>query len=54
VQHLVKSAKQNGVRELHAIELDDNRAMHDFAKTIGMSAARDHADATQVIYSLLL
>jgi GNAT superfamily N-acetyltransferase len=54
VQHLVESAKRNGVRELHAIELSDNPAMCDLARAIGMSAARDPADATQVIYSLSL
>jgi RimJ/RimL family protein N-acetyltransferase len=54
VRHLMASAKRQGVRELHAIELSDNRAMHDFAKDLGMSALRDPADATQVIYSLRL
>jgi hypothetical protein len=54
VQHLIESARRNGVRELYAIELSDNQAMCDFAKTIGMTAARNPDDATQVIYSLSL
>lgn len=53
-RQLVQSAKQNGVRELRAIELSDNQAMHDFAKTFGMSTARHPSDTTQVIYSLAL
>jgi len=54
VQHLIGSAKRHGVRELYAIELSDNRAMLDIAKELNMSAARNPADATQVIYSLSL
>jgi acetyltransferase len=54
VQHLIEWARCNGVRELYAVELSDNQAMCDFAGTIGMSAARNPDDATQVIYSLSL
>lgn len=54
VQHLVGAAKRHDVRELYTVELSDNRAMLDFAKELGMTATRDPADATQVIYSLSL
>lgn len=54
VRQVVASAKRQGVRELHAVELFENQAMHDFARELGMSATRDPADATQVIYSLRL
>lgn len=54
LRHLVKAAKRHDIRELYAVELSDNRAMLKFAEELGMRAARDPADAMQVIYSLPL
>jgi hypothetical protein len=52
MDHLLISAKQYGIRQLYAVELADNILMRNFAKTVGMAAARDPNDANQVIYSL--
>jgi len=46
------AAKHYGIRQLYAIELADNQAMHNFARDVGMTAERDPSDANQVIYSL--
>jgi Acetyltransferase (GNAT) family len=50
--HLLISAKQYGVRQLYAVELEDNQVMRNFAREFGMAAERDPNDAKQVIYSL--
>ena len=52
VQQLVASARDNGIRHLYSLELDDNSAMRELADELGMGAARDPDDAHQVIYSL--
>ncbi len=54
LRHLIAAAKEHDIRELYSVELSDNRAMLDVAKEFGMTARRDPADATQVIYSLSL
>ena len=52
MERLLISAKQYGIRQLYAVELEDNQAMRNFAKEVGMTAKRDPSDASQVIYSL--
>jgi acetyltransferase len=52
MDRLLISAKQYGIRQLHAVELADNQEMRNFAKAVGMTAQRDPSDANQVIYSL--
>jgi len=52
MERLLISAKQYGIRQLYAVELEDNQAMRNLAKEVGMTAKRDPSDASQVIYSL--
>lgn len=54
VEHLIDSARRNGIRELYAVELADNGPMLEFAKKLGMSAVRDPSDAGQVVCSMAL
>ena len=48
---LISSARQNGVRQLHSLELADNTMMRELANEVGMSASPDPRDANQVVYS---
>ena len=52
--HLVKWAKRQGVRQLYALELTENHAMHAIARDFGMKSTLDANDATQVVYSLAI
>jgi N-acetylglutamate synthase-like GNAT family acetyltransferase len=51
---LISSARQNGVRQLHSLELADNTMMRELANEVGMTASPDPRDANQVVYSLVL
>ena len=51
---LIQHAREHGVSRLYSTDLADNTPMRMLAHDLGMSAARDPADAHQVIYSLSL
>lgn len=51
---LIQHAREHGVSKLYSVDLADNTRMRMLAHDLGMSAARDPADAHQVIYSLSL
>ncbi len=54
MRQLLDYAKSHGVRKLYSVELAENHAMQQLAKKLGMAAAYDPDDSTQVIYTLTL
>jgi GNAT superfamily N-acetyltransferase len=54
MQHLIESARRNGVKRLHSVDLNDNAAMRSLAGHLRMRAQRDPGDPHQTIYSLSL
>jgi GNAT superfamily N-acetyltransferase len=54
VEHLIETAKRNGVTQLYSLDFEDNSAMAALAKDLGMTSAPDPNDRHQVIYSLAL
>ena len=54
MERLIAYAKEHGVRQLYSVELAENYAMKELARRLGMSAACNPDDTSQVIYSLAL
>jgi GNAT superfamily N-acetyltransferase len=54
VNHLIETAKLNGVKRLYSVDLVDNTAMAALAKDLDMASTPDPSDPRQVIYSLAL
>lgn len=52
MQHVIKAARERGVRRLYSIDAGSNQPMRDFAAHLGFTRTPDPDDATQVIYSL--
>lgn len=54
VNHLIETAKLNGVKRLYSVDLADNTGMAELAKDLKMASMPDPSDPRQVIYSLAL
>jgi L-amino acid N-acyltransferase YncA len=54
MEHLIKSARQNGFRQMYSVDSSSNTAMRDLAKALGFETRNDPNDSTQVIHRLCL
>lgn len=52
--HLIRIARERGVRSMYSIDLAENRRMHDLAGDLGFRTRTDPDDASQVIHELSL
>jgi acetyltransferase len=52
MRRLIETAKRHGVHDLYAVELSENRFMHELARTFGMRTEPEPSDRTQVTYRL--
>ena len=54
IAHLIKSARQNGFRQMYSVDASSNTPMRDLAKASGFETHIDPDDSTQVIHRLYL
>jgi GNAT superfamily N-acetyltransferase len=54
MNQLIRTAKQQGIKQMYSINLADDTAMSTLARELGMSSIRDPCDPHQMIHSLNL
>ncbi|MNQ59296.1 MULTISPECIES: GNAT family N-acetyltransferase [unclassified Pseudomonas] len=54
MEHLIKTARKNGFRQMHSVDASSNAAMRDLAKSLGFETHNDPDDSRQVIHRLYL
>lgn len=52
MEHLIKTARKNGFRQMYSIDASSNAPMRDLAKSLGFETHNDPDDARQVIHRL--
>jgi L-amino acid N-acyltransferase YncA len=54
MEHLIKSARKNGFRQMYSVDASSNAQMRDLAKALGFERHNDPDDSRQVIHRLYL
>lgn len=54
MEHLIKSARNNGFRQMYSVDASSNTRMRDLAKALGFETHNDPDDSCQVIHRLNL
>ncbi|KPN90579.1 GNAT family N-acetyltransferase [Pseudomonas nunensis] len=54
MEHLIKSARKNGFRQMYSVDASSNTPMRDLAKSLGFETHSDPDDTRQVIHRLYL
>lgn len=54
MEHLIKSARKNGFRQMYSVDAASNTPMRDLAKALGFATTIDPDDIRQVIHRLQL
>lgn len=54
MEHLIKTARQNGFHQMYSVDASSNAPMRDLAKALGFETRNDPNDSTQVIHRLYL
>lgn len=52
MEHLIKSARKNGFRQMYSVDASSNAPMRDLAKALGFETNNDPDDIRQVIHRL--
>ncbi|MDR6917154.1 GNAT superfamily N-acetyltransferase [Pseudomonas sp. 3296] len=54
MEHLIKTARKNGFRQMYSVDSASNTSMRDLARTLGFDTHNDPDDTRQVIHRLYL
>ena len=54
MEHLIKTARKNGFRQMYSVDAASNTSMRDLARALGFDTHNDPDDARQVIHRLCL